>query len=111
MGPPPEQRSHDSQPAICSILLIVVPGAEAEVGVGDGALVVVLGEVAVVGGGGAAGVVLDGAVGAVELARAGVVLAWVGLEAEPPHPASAVTRNARRRIRIRAGGTGRISQF
>lgn len=56
---------------------------------------------------------LAGAVGAPELAaKGGVVLARADAgDADPPHPAITVTRNARARIRIREGGTNRISQF
>src|SRR5690242_3158408 len=114
MAPPPEQVSHDSQPGICSMLLIAVP-AGAEGGLGDGFGFpggVVGGGVgwglgALEGLGAAVGVLVEG--GAAEFAvGTGDVLS--GADAVPPHPAISKSV-AHKQVCKNARGTNRISRF
>jgi len=102
MLPPPEHVSHDSQPGISSMLLMVVPAGTAA-GLGDG--------VGVLEGG---GVGVDDVVpgGAAELAAApgAVVVVFSGAEARPPHPAIASKSVPERLVFKSARGTKRICQ-
>src|SRR5689334_20543890 len=117
MVPPPEQVSHESQPDICSMPLIVVP-AEVGVGLGDG-----FGLAFDEPDGGGATVLEDPGVEAAELlepagpefdavAGAGAdKLVLAGVEPVPPHPAI-TTRIVPAKPALNAKrGTERISQF
>src|SRR5690348_10443707 len=105
MAPPPEQVSHDSQPLICSMLLIVVPLGTDGAGEGTGVVDEVVAPPA-----GAPDVPLAAGAGVVAGAAEEAVGTLEKLE-EAPQPliraretASTLTLTSRR-------GTERISQF
>ena len=112
MIPPPEHVSHDSQPDICSILLMIVP-AGAGVGLGDGVGFPPEGVGEGAGGGVGVGDGVDEVVpgeGAEFVAGAGVVvLVLSGAEAVPPHPATASKSVPDRQVFKSPGGKKRIS--
>lgn len=107
MVPPPEQISHESQPDICSMLLIVVPAGLDGAGLGDG----LGGElVELEAAGGAVGEVLEAAGAGFEPVVAAVAV-LLGTEAVPPHPVTATRTVPANPTFRRVRGTKRISRF